>query len=46
MDVADVTEDMTGRFEFEVDTTRANKAWEQEVADNLARRAAQSTDGA
>ncbi|MBK0866487.1 Rieske 2Fe-2S domain-containing protein [Saccharopolyspora sp. HNM0986] len=46
VDVADVTEDMTGRFEFEVDTTRANKAWEQEVADNLARRAAQSTDGA
>ncbi|MCA1227624.1 Rieske 2Fe-2S domain-containing protein [Saccharopolyspora sp. 6M] len=38
-DVADLTEDMTGRFEFEVDTTRANIAWEQEVADNLARRA-------
>jgi 3-ketosteroid 9alpha-monooxygenase subunit A len=39
VDVDDVTDDMTGRFEFEVDTTRANEAWEREVADNLARRA-------
>ena len=41
VDVEEVTEDMTARFEFEVDTTRANRAWEQEVADNLARRAAE-----
>ena len=41
VDAAEVTEEMTGRFEFEVDTTRANRAWEQEVADNLARRAAE-----
>ena len=38
VDVEDVTEDMTQRFEFEVDTTRANQVWEQEVADNLAQR--------
>ncbi|MBL1078452.1 3-ketosteroid-9-alpha-hydroxylase subunit A [Nocardia sp. 2] len=38
-DAAQVTEEMTTRFEFEVDTTRAVQAWEQEVADNLAKRA-------
>lgn len=37
VDVADVSEEMTQRFEFEVDTTRANEVWEKEVADNLAR---------
>ncbi|PXY33019.1 3-ketosteroid-9-alpha-hydroxylase [Prauserella coralliicola] len=37
VDAAEVTEDMTRRFEFEVDTTRANEVWEQEVAENLAR---------
>ncbi|WP_216205869.1 Rieske 2Fe-2S domain-containing protein [Amycolatopsis aidingensis] len=37
VDAAEVTEDMTGRFEFEVDTTRANEVWSKEVADNLAR---------
>ena len=40
VDVADVTEEMTQRFEFEVDTTRANEVWEQEVAENLARQEA------
>lgn len=40
VDVADVTEEMTRRFEFEVDTTRANEVWEQEVAENLARQEA------
>src|SRR6266511_5024984 len=39
VDAEDVTEDMTRRFEFEVDTTRANEVWEREVAENLARRA-------
>jgi 3-ketosteroid 9alpha-monooxygenase subunit A len=43
VDVEDVTEDMTKRFEFEVDTTRAVQAWEEEVADNLARRAREFT---
>ncbi|HVV10126.1 Rieske 2Fe-2S domain-containing protein [Amycolatopsis sp.] len=37
VDVEDVSEDMTRRFEFEVDTTKANEAWSQEVAENLAR---------
>ncbi|MCP2278353.1 3-ketosteroid 9alpha-monooxygenase subunit A [Nocardia amikacinitolerans] len=38
VDVADVTEKMTQRFEFEVDTTKANEAWEAEVAENLRRK--------
>ncbi|EHR50489.1 Rieske (2Fe-2S) domain-containing protein [Saccharomonospora marina XMU15] len=38
VDAADVTDDMTSRFEFEVDTTKANEAWEKEVAENLERR--------
>jgi len=38
VDAGQVTEDMTGRFEFEVDTTRANEVWQAEVAENLARR--------
>ncbi|GAB3457680.1 Rieske 2Fe-2S domain-containing protein [Actinophytocola sediminis] len=41
VDVEDVTEEMTNRFEFEVDTTRANEVWEREVAENLARREAE-----
>jgi 3-ketosteroid 9alpha-monooxygenase subunit A len=40
VDVEDVSEDMTRRFEFEVDTTRANEAWTKDVAENLARREA------
>ena len=32
---------MTDRFEQEVDTTHANELWQQEVADNMAARAAQ-----
>ena len=38
VDVADVTPDMTDRFEFEVDTTAANEKWHVEVEENLARR--------
>ncbi|WP_436491976.1 Rieske 2Fe-2S domain-containing protein [Actinokineospora sp. HUAS TT18] len=38
VDAADVTDDMTRRFEFEVDTSRANEVWEKEVAENLAAR--------
>ncbi|HEX4251036.1 MAG TPA: Rieske 2Fe-2S domain-containing protein [Pseudonocardia sp.] len=37
-DVEDVTDEMTQRFEFEVDTTRAVEAWEAEVAANLVAR--------
>jgi 3-ketosteroid 9alpha-monooxygenase subunit A len=40
VDSEDVTEDMTRRFEFEVDTTKANEAWAKEVAENLARQQA------
>jgi 3-ketosteroid 9alpha-monooxygenase subunit A len=39
VDVADVTSEMTGRFEFEVDTQHALGAWEREVAENLEARA-------
>ncbi|GAB4003473.1 Rieske 2Fe-2S domain-containing protein [Nocardioides ultimimeridianus] len=38
VDVADIKPEMTDRFEFEVDTTRANEYWHAEVAENLARR--------
>ncbi|WP_034268957.1 Rieske 2Fe-2S domain-containing protein [Haloechinothrix halophila] len=38
VDVEEVTEDMTRRFEFEVDTSHAVEAWEAEVAANLARK--------
>jgi 3-ketosteroid 9alpha-monooxygenase subunit A len=36
VDVEDVQPDMTARYEFEVDTTRAVVAWEAEIAQNLA----------
>jgi 3-ketosteroid 9alpha-monooxygenase subunit A len=38
VDAADVTEDMTERFELEVDTTKANEAWQVEVDENLRRK--------
>ncbi|MGG7102240.1 Rieske 2Fe-2S domain-containing protein [Rhodococcus sp. 24CO] len=41
-DIEDVTEDMTKRFEFEIDTTRAVASWKQEVADNVAARETQA----
>jgi 3-ketosteroid 9alpha-monooxygenase subunit A len=37
VDVADITPDMTDRFEIEIDTTTAAQAWSAEVAANLAR---------
>ncbi|MBP2579689.1 phenylpropionate dioxygenase-like ring-hydroxylating dioxygenase large terminal subunit [Streptomyces sp. PvR006] len=45
-DAADVKDEMTRRFEFEIDTERANRAWRSEVEENLARRAAQPGTGA
>jgi len=39
VDIADVNEDMTARFEFEIDTSHAIESWEKEVAENLRRRA-------
>lgn len=45
VDVADVTDKMTARFEFEVDTTKANEAWEKEVAENLERKKREEEQG-
>lgn len=42
VDAADVTQEMTERFEFEVDTTKANEFWRAEVEENLAKKAASS----
>ncbi|MEN3307628.1 MAG: 3-ketosteroid 9alpha-monooxygenase subunit [Micromonosporaceae bacterium] len=42
VDVEEVTGDMVARFEYEVDTTRAVRTWEAEVAGNLARQRAAS----
>ena len=39
VDVADVTPDMTDRFEIEVDTTIANEKWHVEVDENLQKQA-------
>ncbi len=46
LDKADIEPEMVERFEFEVDTTKANENWRAEVAENLARKAAedQSTE--
>ncbi|WP_333618090.1 Rieske 2Fe-2S domain-containing protein [Dietzia sp.] len=48
VDREDVTDEMTQRFEFEVDTTAANEYWEKEVAENMRIReeeeAARATD--
>jgi 3-ketosteroid 9alpha-monooxygenase subunit A len=41
VDVEDVTDDMVTRFEFEVDTGRANEFWQAEVASNLAKKQAE-----
>ncbi|WP_280361705.1 Rieske 2Fe-2S domain-containing protein [Nocardia wallacei] len=38
VDVADIDPKMVQRFEFEVDTTKANEVWEAEVAENLRRK--------
>ncbi|MFA6300060.1 MAG: Rieske 2Fe-2S domain-containing protein [Nocardioides sp.] len=35
VDVAEVTPEMTERFEFEIDTSRPNEAWRAEVEQNL-----------
>ena len=39
VDKADIQPEMVERFEFEVDTTKANEYWQAEVADNLAKKA-------
>jgi len=45
VDVADISPDMTDRFELEVDTTKANEKWHVEVEENLRRQAAQREAG-
>ncbi len=42
VDVEEISDDMVARFEFELDTSRANEHWQAEVTENLARRAAES----
>jgi 3-ketosteroid 9alpha-monooxygenase subunit A len=37
VDAADVTPEMTDRFEIEVDTTKANEVWHAEVEENMRR---------
>ncbi|MFI6870560.1 Rieske 2Fe-2S domain-containing protein [Nocardia sp. NPDC050406] len=39
VDVADIDPKSTQRFEFEVDTSKANEAWELEVAENMRKKA-------
>ncbi|MFF2508185.1 Rieske 2Fe-2S domain-containing protein [Streptomyces sp. NPDC058067] len=41
VDAADVKDEMVRRFEFELDTSRANESWKAEVAANMERRAAE-----
>jgi 3-ketosteroid 9alpha-monooxygenase subunit A len=43
VDVADISPDMTDRFELEVDTTKANEKWQVEVEENLRRQAEQAS---
>ena len=35
VDKGDIVPEMVDRFEFEVDTTKANEYWQEEVAENL-----------
>src|SRR3954466_13875025 len=44
VDRADIAPEMVDRFEFEVDTTRANEFWQEEVADNLRKKAEEDGD--
>jgi len=43
VDVADIEPDMIARFEFEVDTSKANEFWHEEVAENLRIKAEQGS---
>jgi 3-ketosteroid 9alpha-monooxygenase subunit A len=46
VDKADIEPEMVERFEFEVDTTKANENWRAEVAENLARKEAEDSAAA
>jgi 3-ketosteroid 9alpha-monooxygenase subunit A len=39
VDAAEIVPEMVERFEFEVDTTKANEYWHEEVAENLKKKA-------
>ena len=43
VDVADIEPDMVARFEFEVDTSKANEFWHAEVEENLRLKAEQGS---
>jgi len=45
VDKADVLPEMVDRFEFEVDTTKANEYWQEEVAENLRKKAEEEAAG-
>ena len=45
VDAADVTSEMTDRFEIEIDPTAANRNWQAEIDDNLRRQAEEKTKG-
>ena len=45
VDRADVQPEMVDRFEFEVDTTKANEYWQDEVAENLRLKAEEDAAG-
>ena len=44
VDIADVSPEMTERFEFEIDTTKPNEAWREEVAAILEQRSAPASE--
>ena len=46
VDVDDVTEEMTQRFEYEIDTSKALESWNIEVAENIARKQAAQASAA
>jgi 3-ketosteroid 9alpha-monooxygenase subunit A len=45
VDAADVSPDMTDRFEIEIDTTAANEKWHVEVEENLKKQADEKSEG-
>jgi 3-ketosteroid 9alpha-monooxygenase subunit A len=44
VDVADITPEMTQRFEFEIDTTKAVDFWQKELVEKAAQEAAQTVE--
>ncbi len=44
VDKADVTDEMTGRFEYEIDTSKALESWNAEIQENLRRQEAEKAE--